>query len=387
MKYIDTERVVIKSWCNEPEGNALAQARNLANLPFVFRQICLMPDTHEGYGMPIGGVVATEGVVIPNAVGVDIGCGMLATRMSLTEIDLPALKRVIGTIRKAVPVGFDHHKVPQGENLMPPLDDPALCPEVSRQYRSACRQIGTLGGGNHFIEVQKGSDGHLWFMIHSGSRNLGLKVANRHNRVAVELNERWHSAVPKKWELAFLPVETREAQVYLREMRYCLDFALANRQLMASRVRDAFCEVTRDVTFDEAINIHHNYVALENHFGQSVQVHRKGATSAREGELGIIPGSQGTPSYIVRGKGNPESFMSCSHGAGRRMGRQAAIRNLDLETEQRTLEEKGILHALRGKKDLEEAAGAYKDIDMVMEEQKDLVDIVVRLEPLAVIKG
>lgn len=387
MKYIDTEHVVIKSWCNEPEGNALAQARNLANLPFVFRQVCLMPDTHEGYGMPIGGVIATNGVVIPNAVGVDIGCGMLAMQTSLKEIDIQTLKQVVGTMRKTIPVGFEHHKQPQDESLMPLLEDPALYPEVSCQYRSACKQIGTLGGGNHFIEIQKGSDGHIWFMIHSGSRNLGLKVANRHNRIAMKLNERWHVQVPKKWELAFLPLETEEASVYLREMQYCLEFALANRQLMASRVRDAFCNAVPNVTFGDEINIHHNYAAMENHFGQNVLVHRKGATSAREGEMGIIPGSQGTASYIVRGKGNPDSFMSCSHGAGRKMGRQAAIRNLDLEKEKKTLEKKGILHALRGKKDLEEAAGAYKDIDLVMAEQQDLVDIIVRLEPMAVIKG
>ena len=387
MKYIDTEPVVIKSWCNEPEGNALAQARNLANLPFVFRQVCLMPDTHEGYGMPIGGVIATEGAVIPNAVGVDIGCGMLAMRTNLEEINLSTLKRVIGNIRKTVPVGFNHHKEPQDESLMPLLDDPAGYPEVSLQYRSACKQIGTLGGGNHFIEVQRGSDGHIWFMIHSGSRNLGLKVANRHNRIAIDLNERWHVAVPKKWELAFLPLDTKEASVYLREMSYCLEFALANRRLMASRVCDAFLAADAKATFNEAINIHHNYAAMEHHFGKNVLVHRKGATSAREGEPGIIPGSQGTSSYIVRGKGNPESFTSCSHGAGRKMGRQTAIRNLNLEEETNALEGKGILHALRSKKDLEEAAGAYKDIDVVMEEQQDLVEIMVRLDPLAVIKG
>lgn len=387
MKYIDTEGVVIKSWCNDPEEGALAQARNLANLPFIFRQVCLMPDTHEGYGMPIGGVIATEGVVIPHAVGVDIGCGMLAARTSLQEIDLPALKRILGTIRRTIPVGFEHHKEAQDTSLMPQLDDPARYPEVSRQYSSACRQIGTLGGGNHFIEVQKGSDGCIWFMIHSGSRNLGLKVANRHDRIAVALNEQWHVAVPKKWELAFLPLDTEEAATYLREMNYCLEFALASRQLMASRVRDAFRDEIPDVSFGEEINIHHNYAAMETHFGQQVLVHRKGATSAREGQLGIIPGSQGTASYIVQGKGNPDSFMSCSHGAGRKMGRQAAIRNLDLEKEKKVLDEKGILHALRGKRDLEEAAGAYKDIDVVMEEQRDLVDILVRLEPLAVIKG
>lgn len=387
MKYIDTERVVIKSWCNEPEAGALAQAKNLANLPFVFKQVCLMPDTHEGYGMPIGGVIATQGAVIPNAVGVDIGCGMLATKTSLTEIDLPALKRILGTIRQTVPVGFEHQKQAQDEKLMPVMAEAASYPEVSRQYQSACKQIGTLGGGNHFIEIQQGSDGYLWFMIHSGSRNLGLKVANRYNRIAIDLNEKWHVEVPKKWELAFLPLESDAAAAYLREMRYCLDFALANRQLMASRVRAALQIELPETTFAEAINIHHNYAAMENHFGQNVLVHRKGATSARAGEMAIIPGSQGTASYIVQGKGNPDSFTSCSHGAGRKMGRQAAIRNLDLAAEQKRLEERGILHALRGKKDLEEAAGAYKDIDLVMAEQLDLVDIVVKLEPLAVIKG
>jgi tRNA-splicing ligase RtcB len=300
---------------------------------------------------------------------------------------LPALKKILGKIREAVPVGFDHQKKAQDESLMPQMEDPDLYPEVNRQYRSACKQIGTLGGGNHFIEIQKGSDDRIWFMIHSGSRNIGLKVASRYNQTAIALNERWQSAVPKKWELAFLPIETEEAKTYLREMRYCLEFALANRKLMADRVRTAFRAEIPDVEFDEPINIHHNYAAFEHHFGKNVIVHRKGATSAREGEMGIIPGSQGTASYIVRGKGNPESFMSCSHGAGRKMGRKAAIRTLDLEAEKKALDDKGILHAIRGKQDLEEAAGAYKDIDVVMEEQQDLVDIVVRLEPLAVIKG
>jgi tRNA-splicing ligase RtcB len=230
MKYFDTEGVIIKSWCDNPEGNALAQAKNLANLPFIFRQVCLMPDTHEGYGMPIGGVIATNAVVIPNAVGVDIGCGMLATGSNLTGIALPALKKILGKIRETIPVGFDHQKKAQDESLMPQMEDPDLYPEVNRQYRSACKQIGTLGGGNHFIEIQQGSDDRIWFMIHSGSRNIGLKVASRYNQTAIALNERWHSVVPKKWELAYLPMETDEAKTYLREMRYCLEFALANRK-------------------------------------------------------------------------------------------------------------------------------------------------------------
>lgn len=387
MKIIDTEKVVIKSWCEDPEDGAIAQAKNLANLPFVFRQVCLMPDAHQGYGMPIGGVIATRGAVIPNAVGVDIGCGMLAVKTSLDQIETPVLKKILGQIRQTVPVGFKHHKKGQDEALMPVMEEEKEYPEVSQQYRSACKQIGTLGGGNHFIEIQKGSDGRTWFMVHSGSRNIGLKVARRYNNLAIKLNERWFSSVPKSWELAFLPIETEEAKTYLREMEYCLGFALANRKLMADRIREAISEHCPEAEFEEPINIHHNYAAFEHHFNSNVIVHRKGATSAQEGQLGIIPGSQGTSSYIVKGKGNPESFTSCSHGAGRKMGRKAAIRELDLQEEIRALDEKGILHGIRGKRDLEEAASAYKDIDEVMEQQRDLVDIVVRLEPLAVVKG
>ena len=387
MLYVDTEKVVIKSWCNSVEESALEQARNLANLPFVFRQVCLMPDTHAGYGMPIGGVIATIGAVLPNAVGVDIGCGMLAVRTSLEGIDTAGLKSILGKVREAVPVGFDHHKSDQDPKWMPLMEEGTEYPEVGKQVKSARRQVGTLGGGNHFIEIQKGSDGRVWFMIHSGSRNIGLKVAKHHNDVATALNELWHSAVPREWQLAFLPLETDEAKTYMREMKYCLEFALSNRRLMAQRIRDAFAAVVPGVSFDEEVNIHHNYAALENHFGKNVVVHRKGATSAREGEIGIIPGSQGTASYIVRGKGNMESFSSCSHGAGRKMGRKEAIRTLDLDAECKMLDDQGILHAIRGRNDLEEAAGAYKDIDTVMEEQKDLVDVVVKLRPLAVVKG
>lgn len=387
MKVITTEKTIIKSWCHNLEGGALAQARNLANLPFVFKQVCLMPDAHEGYGMPIGGVIATEGVVIPNAVGVDIGCGMLASRTNLEDIDTLALKKILGRIRKTVPVGFKHHKEPQETEHMPVMEDESGYKEVKLQYYSARKQIGTLGGGNHFIEIQKGSDGHIWFMVHSGSRNIGLKVAKRYNALAMKLNEKWRSEVPKKWELAFLPVETEAAKAYFREMEFCLAFALGNRQLMAERIREAMEAEVPQVAFEAPINIHHNYAAWEKHFHKDVVVHRKGATSAREGQLGIIPGSQGTSSYIVKGKGCHESFQSCSHGAGRCMGRKEAIRKLDLDKEVKRLEDKGILHAIRGRRDLEEAASAYKDIDAVMAEQQDLVDIEVKLEPLAVVKG
>jgi len=387
MKYYNTDGngLVIKSWCENSEQGAIDQAMNLAQLPFVFKQICLMPDTHQGYGMPIGGVMATNFVVVPNAVGVDIGCGMCSVRTSITEITVDSLKSILGKIREAIPLGFNHHKSPQYSGLMPKTEGGVI---AKQEYQSATHQIGTLGGGNHFIEIQRGDDRHVWIMVHSGSRNIGKKVADHYNKLAVEINARYFSKVPKEWELAFLPMDSDEGQAYLREMQYCVEFALANRSLMMERIQLCIAEVLSEpVDFDPMINIAHNYAAMENHFGKNVLVHRKGATSAREGEIGIIPGSQGTASYIVRGKGNSESFMSCSHGAGRAMGRKQAERTLDLATEQKKLDDKGILHAIRGVHDLDEASGAYKDIDVVIDEQKDLVDIITKLEPLAVIKG
>jgi len=394
MKYFNEESsLVIKSWCESPEDSAIDQAKNLARLPFAFKQVCLMPDTHMGYGMPIGGILATKGVVVPNAVGVDIGCGMCAVKSSLTEVTTEELKIVLGGskdshggIRSMIPVGFSHQSKAQDECLMPPVGIWEEMPIVAREYPSALKQIGTLGGGNHFIEIQKGDDGFVWVMIHSGSRNIGLQVAKHYNDLAVSLNEKWFSSIPKKWELASLPLDSSEGAAYTREMQYCVDFAYANRRLMMDRIQ-AIIHESLGATFEAIINIAHNYARMENHFGKNVLVHRKGATSARDGEIGIIPGSQGTSSYIVRGKGNQESFTSCSHGAGRKMGRKEAVRSLSLEDEQRKLDEQGILHAVRGKSDLDEAPGSYKDIDVVMQEQADLVDPVVRLKPLAVVKG
>lgn len=392
---ISSENKPIKLWLDDMDDQALAQARNLANLPFTFRHVAIMPDAHCGYGMPIGGVLATRGVVIPNAVGVDIGCGMCAVKTSLLEIDRARLKKTLGSpsekrgIRGLVPVGFKHHKRSQDASLMPErtgVDDIAGG-KVKELYQGALKQIGTLGGGNHFIEIQKGSDGHIWIMIHSGSRNIGLKVAQHYNQLATRLNERWKTSVPKKWDLAFLPMETDEAKHYMAEMQFCVDFALANRKLMMLRVQQAIEDEVGDVSFEPLINIAHNYAAFEHHFGENVIVHRKGATKAAAGEMGIIPGSQGTCSYIVKGKGNPESFNSCSHGAGRVLGRKQAQRVLDLEAEKKRLDALGVVHGLRTVKDLDEAAGAYKDIDSVMANQQDLVDIEVQLTPLAVVKG
>jgi len=381
-----TETRPIKLWLDEIEAEAMAQARNLANLPFAFKHIAIMPDSHVGYGMPIGAVLATKGAVVPNAVGVDIGCGMCALKTDMKRVTKLQLKKIMGIARKLIPVGFDHHKARQDEALMPgqPYEDLKI---VNREYNAALKQLGTLGGGNHFIEIQKGTDGYIWIMIHSGSRNIGLKVANHYNKLAQDLNEKYFSSVPKAVQLAFLPVPSEEAKEYMDEMRYCIDFALANRKLMMDRMIEAFTEVKGSFGHDDIINESHNFAAWEHHFNTNVLVHRKGATRAYQGEPGMIPGSQGTKSYIVRGLGNEESFKSCSHGAGRKMGRGKAIRDLDLQAEIDFLNKQGIVHGIRNKADLEEAAGAYKDIGVVMENQKDLVEIVVDLQPLAVIKG
>ena len=416
MKIFEGQNVPIFSWCNNPEEGAVDQARNLASLPFIFKRVCLMPDTHQGYGMPIGGVIATKGVVIPNAVGVDIGCGMCAVKTPLKNISTEQLKKVLGGskefkggIRSSIPVGRNHHSKKQDEALMPSYYELAKTFEgvqnsiVGQEFNSALKQLGTLGGGNHFIEIQKGSDGYIWIMIHSGSRNLGYKVAKYYNKLAQDLCKKWYSNIPEfkgADGLAFLPLDSIEGKNYLTEMNYCLDFAYASRRLMMERVIEAIIDMLQDGensegvsyaeledSYDNMINIHHNYAKLENHFGKNVMVHRKGATSAKEGQFGIIPGSQGTASYIVQGKGNPESFMSCSHGAGRKMSRTKAKATLNLEEQQKILDEQGIIHAVRNKCNLDEAPGSYKDIKTVMEEQKDLVDIVVELKPMAVVKG
>lgn len=401
MKVIKDEmtKVPIKMWLDEIEDGAVEQARNLSNLPFVYKHIALMPDCHQGYGMPIGGVMATKGVVVPNAVGVDIGCGMCAVKSPWTVdiVEKFQIEKILDKIREAIPVGFNKHQFPEDKKLMPNefwetmvngkiVNSDAIC---YKEYENARHQLGTLGGGNHFIELQKDADGFIWIMIHSGSRNLGYKVAQYYNELAKKLNKQWHSGVPVAHDLAHLPIDTSYGFNYLKEMQYCVDFALANRKLMMQRIKNIFDKEIgwKVIDLSKMINIAHNYARYENHFGENVIIHRKGATSAREGELGIIPGSQGTKSYIVKGKGNKESFESCSHGAGRVMGRKEAERTLDLETEQKILNDQGIIHSIKSVKDLDEASSAYKDISVVMENQKDLVDVVVELTPLAVIKG
>ncbi|MCH7658562.1 MAG: RtcB family protein [Bacteroidetes bacterium] len=391
-KILHSERIPIKLWLHDIESGAMNQAVNLANLPFAFKHIVILPDCHQGYGMPIGGVLATQGVVIPNAVGVDIGCGMSAVRTSLHNIEMNKLSVIMSDIRNLVPLGFKHHSKAQDPERMPAVAGENLriaeLTVVSREYASALHQLGTLGGGNHFIEIQKGSDGFIWIMVHSGSRNIGKQVADHYNRLAMRLNDKWGEPEFRKKQLAYLPENSDEGIIYWYEMQFCIDFAFANRQLMIENIISVFRnEFGEKIEFAPMINIAHNYASRENHFGEQVIVHRKGATQAKKDQTGIIPGSQGTRSYIVRGKGNKESFESCSHGAGRVMGRKQAQRSLDLAGEIKALDMKNILHSLRSKKDLDEAPTAYKDINEVMRNQADLVEIVVELSPLAVIKG
>lgn len=399
----------IKYWMpeDEIEGGAREQIDHVASLPFAVEHVAVMPDCHSGYGMPIGCVFASKGYIVPNAVGVDIGCGMLAVRTDIKPeiVGVEELKKILGGsaeykggIRSTIPTGFSHHSRLQNEAWMPQFHDGGQYPIVLREYERALRQVGTLGGGNHFIELQKGSDGFLWFMIHSGSRNLGFQVAHHYAKIAAEenANNEGSMRVPPKWELDPLYIDSEEGQAYWHEMQYCVQFAQFNRAHMSERIKEAISNVFVDVKYTMAIDIPHNYATMvtdgrvswdsKQHDGWVI-LHRKGATNASQGSWGVIPGSQGTSSFIVRGLGNKDSFNSCSHGAGRKMGRKQAQRELDLGTEMKRLDDKGILHAMRGKADLDEAPGAYKDIVSVMMRQKDLVMIDTILNPLAVVKA
>lgn len=391
--------VPIKMWLKDIEEGALTQAKNLTELPFIFKHVALMPDAHQGYGMPIGGVIATKGVIIPNAVGVDIGCGVCALKTSIKALKKDQLIEIVAEIKKRIPMGFNKYEKPEMPHMMPTTKGIyALTPMysvIAEHLENARLQLGTLGGGNHFIEIQKGDDDHIWVMLHSGSRNLGKQVADFHNRRAIELNESWHSAGKKETQLAFLPLSTPEGMHYMEEMNYCVDYASQNRMLMMQIITECISKITKVnvVAFEpkpfgkNIINIAHNYATMEEHYNHQVIVHRKGATSAKKDEIGIIPGSQGTASYIVKGKGAIASFMSCSHGAGRTMSRTDAKKILDFKEQVKIMDDQDIVHNMKSIKDIDEAPGAYKDIEVVMENQKDLVEIVHKMIPLAVIKA
>ena len=387
------------------EASCLEQARNLAGLPFLHKWVCLMPDTHAGMGMPIGGVIAARDVVIPNAVGVDIGCGMAYVK---TNLPVEVLKNtmtgsgnliqgIIGDILRNIPVGFARHKTEMPSyTLDAVLENLSLYEENGEllgQLTAGYYQIGTLGGGNHFIELQEDDEGLLSIMIHSGSRHLGKTVCDYFHRAAREQNRRWYSQVPDEYGLAFLPVDTREGRQYLRWMQLSMDFARENREKMMFAVKAILEKWVGRYTqlapaYEEEINCHHNYAALENHCGENVWVHRKGAVRAGKDELTVIPGAMGSYSYVVRGLGNPESFCSSSHGAGRLYSRKGAMEAFSCEQVMVDLKDRGVFLGKKSKEDVaEESRFAYKNIDEVMENQRDLVTPVRRLRTVGVVKG
>ena len=400
--------VPVKSWCENCEEGAVKQAENLAKHPVVFNHVALMPDAHQGYGMPIGGVIATDNAVIPAAVGVDIGCGMIAA-----ETDIPAerfadmaFRRVFQEKLKArIPVGegVSHRETQNWEGFEEYTANNGMRSNLwpSKLDRM---NLGTLGGGNHFIELQKSTalDGtsdpeggaKVWLMIHSGSRNLGKRIEEHYHKIANRLCTRFRVPLADP-NLAFLPIEEPDGHYYFTDMLFALRYAKENRRRMMEAMKETVAELVPEVNFVRTIDIHHNYAACEEHFGKKVFVHRKGATSAKLDEIGIIPGSMGTASYIVRGLGNPDSFMSCSHGAGRRMSRIAASTTLTVEECDQAMDGivcerwhkyKGFGKA-KGRLDLSEAPQAYKDIEMVIDSERDLIEPIVRLVPLACLKG
>lgn len=387
MRTITSGLVPIQMWLDQLDDTALRQACNLSLLPFAFHHIALMPDAHAGFGMPVGGVLATKEVVVPNAVGVDIGCGMcsIQTDYDIHRLDRRELISIAHDIEATIPLGFSHHNRPQDQSLMPTGYDLDAMPKIKQLYDSALTQLGTLGGGNHFIELQKDTHDRLWIMLHSGSRNFGKLVADYYAQKAKQLCDWFYSNITPGLE--FLPIQLPIAKEYWQAMNYCVDFAFSNRKLMMTRICEILERHLPGISFEPMLNIAHNYAAWEHHFGSNVIVHRKGATRARAGQLGIIPGSMGSSSFIVEGLGNPESFESCSHGAGRQLGRKQACQQLDLAQQQQLMDSQHIVHFMKDQKQLDEAPGAYKDILTVMQNQADLVRPVQQLFPVMVLKG
>jgi tRNA-splicing ligase RtcB len=390
----------VKMWTRgvPVEDSAKAQLQNIAQLPFIYKHVAVMPDVHLGKGSTIGSVIPTLGAIIPAAVGVDIGCGMIAARTSLTADDLPDnLQGWRSAIEKAVPHGLTFKGRDKGSWENPPSHVDAAWAELLPKFESLTtkyprlkntnnhKHLGTLGTGNHFIEVCLDEANHVWFMLHSGSRGVGNAIGTHFIELAKKDMQRFFINLPDK-DLAYFPEGTDHFIDYVRAVSWAQDFAQKNRALMMQNVVAAIREVmpkpfTADV---EAVNCHHNYVTTENHFGQNVLVTRKGAVAAWPGQLGIIPGSMGAKSFIVRGKGEAQAFCSCSHGAGRTMSRTEAKRRFTVNDQ---------IQATQGvecRKDAEvidEIPMAYKDIDAVMSAQSDLVEIVHTLKQVVCVKG
>jgi tRNA-splicing ligase RtcB len=392
---IESGRVPVKVFTDDVDPRARAQLANVAQLPIVFGHIAAMPDVHVGIGATVGSVIPTRRAIIPAAVGVDIGCGMNAVRLSLKAVELPdSLALVRSAIERAVPVGFDEHgETGVRRDACTPLARrleriTRKHPKIAKMQRDHdkkwVRQMGSLGGGNHFIEICLDEAEHVWVMLHSGSRGVGNCIGQYFIAAAREQARKHDVRLPDR-DLAWFDEGSKLFDDYVEAVGWAQDYAFANRREMMDLILGALRrELSEFKSTNEAINCHHNYVQQEEHFGERVYVTRKGAISARDGQLGIIPGSMGARSYIVRGKGSPESFCSCAHGAGRRMSRSEAKRRFsraDLEAQTQGVEcrkDKGVL---------DEIPGAYKDIDRVMADQTDLVEVVHTLKQIVCVKG
>jgi len=388
-------RVPVKVYTDQVEDSARRQLVNISQLPIVHHHVAAMPDVHHGIGATVGSVIPTLRAIIPAAVGVDIGCGMIAARLSLTanEIDEASLKKVFAQISRDVPVGFEQHDErdarteaakPFKRGLRAILEKhPGVQKRVGRKS-DWTRQLGTLGGGNHFIEVCLDEAQRVWVMLHSGSRGIGNAIGTYFIELAKQDAERHQRQLPDR-DLAYFTEGAEHFEDYVQAVGWAQDYARANRAEMMDLVLEALrrylpaFEVTT-----EAVNCHHNYVARETHYGEEVWVTRKGAIRAREGDLGIIPGSMGTRSYIVRGKGSAEALQSCAHGAGRRMSRTQAERQFTVVDLERQTE--GVV-CRKDKGVLDEIPGAYKDIDAVMANQDDLVEVLHTLKQILCVKG
>ena len=385
--------VPIKIWTNDIEPEALQQLKNLARLPFIAKQgVACMPDVHAGVGSTVGTVIATDKAIIPAAVGVDIGCGMVATRLSLKASQLPdSLASLRSAIEAAVPCGTGGNRSSytgtEADNLKPIPQSVAAVfgGDELKAYRKALPQLGTLGSGNHFIELCIDENQDVWVMLHSGSRGIGNMIGSYYITKGKELMEQFHITLPDG-DLAYLPQGTDIFDDYVEAVQWAQEYAMENRKEMLKQVLDCVRKeipVQFGIT-EEAINCHHNYVEQENHFGRNLWVTRKGAIRAREGDLGIIPGSMGQRSYIVRGKGNAESYCSCSHGAGRAMSRSAARKRFTVAD---LVEQTAGVECRKDDAVLDEIPSSYKNIDEVMVNQTSLVDVVHVLKQVMCIKG
>lgn len=395
----DEGSVPVKIWTNDIEPEALQQLKNLARLPFIAKQgVACMPDVHAGIGSTVGTVIATDKAIIPAAVGVDIGCGMVATRLSLKASQLPdSLAELRSAIEAVVPCGTggnhksgSDRKGPYGK-IMATLNSGSAVVrdvfkgDVNKAIDKAWSQVGTLGSGNHFIELCIDENQDVWVMLHSGSRGIGNMIGSYYITKGKELMEQFHITLPDG-DLAYLPQGTDVFNDYVEAVQWAQDYAMENRKEMLKQVLDCVRKVL-PIQFgitEEAINCHHNYVEQESHFGRNLWVTRKGAIRAREGDLGIIPGSMGQRSYIVRGKGNADSYCSCSHGAGRAMSRSAARKRFTVAD---LVAQTAGVECRKDDAVLDEIPSSYKDIDVVMANQTSLVDVVHVLKQVMCIKG